>query len=269
MRVAVLGSGSRGNAVAVETQDGTLLIDAGFGPRSLSRRAKDAGISIDSVVGIVLTHEHGDHAREAAALARRFDCPLYGSTGTLAALEHRLDGVRVTRLETCRPARISPFSVTVCLTSHDAAEPLAVAVEGPTGSKLGVAYDLGRATAAVRYLLRGSHCLIVEANHDDLLLRTGPYPAAVRQRIAGTGGHLSNRAAAELIASLCHDALEFVVLAHLSDTCNRPEIARTVVRDALEESGFGGSLLVASQAEPLHQFDVTGPRGRPFFLAAV
>lgn len=261
MKVTVLGSGSRGNSVAVSVDGKTLLIDAGFGPRAVSRRAKTAGLDIGSLEGILLTHEHIDHTREAAQVARAFNCPIYGSEGTLAALGQKLDGAQLQPIETHRAYQIPPFTVTACLTSHDAAESLAFTVEcaDGSGSKLGVAYDLGRVSSAVRYLLRGCHCMIVEANHDETMLRTGPYPAALRRRIAGVDGHLSNRAAGSFLASLVHENLETVVLAHLSEKNNEPFLAERTVREALSETGYSGKLLVARQSEPLPFIDVAGP----------
>ncbi len=261
MKVAVLGSGSRGNSVAVSAQGKTLLIDAGFGPRAVKRRAGIAGLRIDSLVAILLTHEHTDHTSEALKLARSFDCPIYGSAGTLAALEPKLDGTRVQAIRTHRAYEIPPFVVTACLTSHDASESFAFTLECPAsgGAKLGVAYDLGRASSAVRYLLRNCNCLIVEANHDETMLRTGPYPAMLRNRISGVGGHLSNREAGTLIAGLCHARLETVILAHLSESNNQPQLAEEAVRTAIANSGFQGQLLVAQQSLPLPHIDVTGP----------
>jgi phosphoribosyl 1,2-cyclic phosphodiesterase len=260
MRVAVLGSGSRGNSVAVTAKNQTLLIDAGFGPRAVVRRAKEAGLTIESIAGILLTHEHIDHTREAAQVARVFDCPIFGSAGTLTALKPKLDGARVRQIKTHKAYRIPPFSVTACLTSHDAAESLAFSLEYPEtgGSKLGVAYDLGRASSAVRFLLRGCHCLIVEANHDETMLRNSPYPAALRRRISGVDGHLSNREAATLLAELSHKDLQAVVLAHLSEKNNEPRLAERAVRDAMSETGYYGKLMVAGQSQPLPFIEVTG-----------
>lgn len=250
MKLVVLGSGSRGNAFVVTSGGCSLLLDAGFGPRTLVQRAKKVGIDLRGVVGIVLTHEHGDHARGAGALARKVGCPIFASGGTLTALGDRLDGTRRNRITPHRNTAIGPFSVMGCRTSHDAAEPMAFVV-GVNGVRLGLAYDLGRPTAAVRYLLRGVTGLLLEANHDEILLRTSPYPASLRARIAGAGGHLSNRAAGELLAELCHEKMDSVVLVHLSDRCNRSDIARSEVEQALSARGFRGQLFVARQDEPL------------------
>ncbi|UCG86850.1 MAG: MBL fold metallo-hydrolase [Gemmatimonadota bacterium] len=257
MKVFVLGSGSRGNAVALQAESNTLLIDAGFGVRSLRRRAKAAGIELESVAGILLTHEHGDHSRGAAALARALRCPVYGSHGTLRALRRRQRELDAVLLPVGELAQVCGFTVTTCHTSHDALEPIAVTVEsGLSRLKLGLAYDVGRPTHRLIELLRDCHCLLVEANHDEGMLRQGPYPIHVRQRIAGPGGHLSNRAAANLLRQLVHPELGTVVLLHLSDRCNRPQLAAREIRAVLQASGFGGRLHIAPQDEPLQPIDL-------------
>jgi phosphoribosyl 1,2-cyclic phosphodiesterase len=242
MNVVVLGSGSRGNAVALVTGEATLLIDAGFSVRALKKRAVAAGVDLSKLVGVILTHEHGDHARGGAALAAGSGCPLYASAGTLSRLG--CQGRAIGQLETLD---VGPFVVSAVRTRHDAAEPMALAVTGPDGGKLGIAYDLGEAGVAVRYVLRAAECLVVESNYDDVMLRTGPYPASVRHRIAGPAGHLSNRAAAELLAELWHPGLHTIVLAHVSEQCNHPDLARAQVLGRLEPLGFEGDLLVAPQ----------------------
>ncbi len=120
-----------------------------------------------------------------------------------------------------------------------------------------MATDLGTPTVAVRHALRGSHLLILEANHDDIMLREGPYPWSIKSRIAGRHGHLSNRSSAELGVELMHRELAGVVLAHLSQECNEPELAAGVVGRALERKGYGGPMWVASQDEPLAGLDLS------------
>jgi phosphoribosyl 1,2-cyclic phosphodiesterase len=260
VKVAVLGSGSRGNAFAVSTRGATLVIDAGFGPKTLAKRARAAGIALDAAVGVVLTHEHGDHARGADRLAHALACPLFASAGTLAALSARLESVTTHTVEPHRRIGIGPFTVMACRTTHDAAEPLALRVCGPAdGATVGFAYDLGHVSPAVRSLLRGCQCLVIEANHDDALLHSAHYPPSVRRRIAGSGGHLSNHSAAGLAGELVHQSLDTVVLVHVSDHCNRPELAQHTVSERLRERGFRGRVLVAEQTAPLAAFDVLGP----------
>ncbi|MEE8117751.1 MAG: MBL fold metallo-hydrolase [Gemmatimonadales bacterium] len=252
IKVAVLGSGSRGNAIALRAEGTTVLIDAGFGLRALAKRAARADVMLDPMAAIALTHEHGDHVRGAAALAHRYGCPVLASPGTLEGV--RLDGITTVPLLPHESRHAGPFRIEAARTSHDATEPVALTITSRTGTKVGVAYDLGRATAAVRYLLRDCTVLILEANHDEVMLQTGPYPATVRHRISGSTGHLSNRCAAELAAEVWSPALEVVVLVHVSERCNRVELARDTMARALRHKGFSGKLLVAGQDEPLPAF---------------
>jgi phosphoribosyl 1,2-cyclic phosphodiesterase len=247
--LVVLGSGSRGNAVALATPDGVILIDAGFGPRTLARRLRAAGLPTEPILGILITHEHGDHARGAIPLARKTHAPILASAGTLRALRVPT-AIEVIPLSAYQNIAFAGMTVTACPVPHDAAEPIAVSLEG-FGHRVAVALDVGRTTSGLELLLRGASTVVLEANHDDILLRTGGYPPSVRERIAGSGGHLSNRAAAELLESVCHAGLETVVLAHLSAQCNTPALARAAAIAALRRRGFRGNLLVAAQDQPL------------------
>ncbi len=262
----VLGSGSRGNCCVVEHAGTAILIDAGFSPREIERRSETAGLALGRVGAIVLTHEHGDHACGAGRLARRLGVPVLTAPGTWTRLAPRMRQAEHRPLGFCARAEIGPFVITACPTSHDAAEPLALAVEVPGGIRIGVAYDLGRPTVAVRYLLRNLNAIVLEANHDDVLLRTSGYPPVVQRRIAGSGGHLSNRAAAELLTEVHHPGLGVVVLAHLSRQCNTADDARATVGPALRRAGFGGTLHVADQDEPLGPIHVGQTTGLQFGL---
>jgi len=263
----VLGSGSRGNCCAVESEGVALLIDAGFSAREIERRAEAGGLDLVRVAGIVLTHEHGDHACGAARLAHRLQVPVLTAPGTWRQLAAYMDQAEHRPLGLCARAELGPFIIDACPTSHDAAEPLAVVVRNLDGVSVGVAYDLGRPTTAVRYLLRELTAIVLEANHDEVQLRTSGYPPVVQRRIAGSGGHLSNRAAAELLAQLHHPGLQNIVLAHLSQQCNTAAEARATVAPALRRVGFGGVLHVADQEEPLPPIAVAHGGGVQFGLA--
>jgi phosphoribosyl 1,2-cyclic phosphodiesterase len=247
----VLGSGSRGNCFAVESDAVALLIDAGFSAREVERRAALVGLDLARIAGIVLTHEHGDHACGAAALARKLKAPVLTADGTWRRLAGALAEAEHRPLGLCDRVELGPFLVDACPTSHDATDPLAVVVRISDGCSVGVAYDLGRPTTAVRYLLRDLTAIVLESNHDEVQLRTSDYPAVVQRRIAGSGGHLSNRAAAQLLAELHHPGLSTVVLAHLSQQCNTAAEARAAVAPALRRVGFRGALHVADQDNPL------------------
>jgi len=257
-RLFVFGSGSKGNAFAVDSPDGALLIDAGFGVKAFRKRAERAGLDCGRIRGIAITHEHGDHAGGALALAREFEVPVVCSAGTWRALGAPED-VTFTQVRPARPAPFAGFVLHTMVTTHDAREPLAIAVETALGQRIAFAMDLGRSTHGLRWLLNGAHAVILESNYDDVMLRTGRYPPSVQQRIAGSGGHLSNRIAAEVLSTAMHKALEVVVLAHLSQECNSPSCARETVEPALKRRGFKGRLFVASQDDPLEAIPLSMP----------
>jgi len=191
-------------------------------------------------------------------LARRFGIPIYLTDKTLTACAALLSGKEcVERYASSEPFRIGPFEVQPFLTVHDAADPVAIAVRHvENGSKLGIATDLGRPTISVRDALRSCHVLVLEANHDEAMLWNGPYPWSVKQRIASSHGHLSNRASADLVRELLHPALASVILAHLSVHCNTAALARTVVERVLDRKGYSGDITVAPQDKPMETIDV-------------
>jgi phosphoribosyl 1,2-cyclic phosphodiesterase len=248
--LTVLGSGSKGNAVALAADGAVLLVDAGFSAKEIARRAELAGLDLGALCGIALTHEHGDHTQGAVRLAGRHRVPLLSSSGTWTALGAPV-GVRHHPVRPGGRSECGPFTLSGCALLHDAAEPLALTITTSSGVAVGIAYDFGRATQALRYHFRALHALVLEANYDEVMLRTSAYPAAVQHRIAGSGGHLSNRATAQLLQELCHPGLGTVVLAHLSQRCNSPEVARRTVEPALRRNGFRGAFHVAEQDAPL------------------
>lgn len=258
MRITVLGSGSEGNATLVESGDVALLINAGFSGRDVENRLRSVGVEPSALAGILITHDHTDHTRGMGVLARRFGLPLYLTEKTARACASLLNGTEtVRRYASSVPLRIGALEVLPFLTVHDAADPIAITItDVVSGSKMGIATDLGRPTAAVRAALRGSHFLVLEANHDDALLWRGPYPWSVKQRIASSHGHLSNRAAAQLLGELYHPGLAGVALAHLSQHCNDASLARDVIEAALATRGYRGFLEVAPQARPLDPIDL-------------
>lgn len=264
MRVAVLGSGSAGNSVLLCAGDTRVLVDAGFSARSIADRLDRLGISPDSITGIVVTHDHGDHTRGMGVFARRHSTPLHVTARTREACAKLLTGdEEIVEYQPGAPFAIRNLRVESFYTVHDAADPVGVTVvDERSGIRVGVATDLGRPTAQIRHALSGCDLLVLEANHDDVMLRTGPYPAAVKQRIASSHGHLSNQAAARLAVDLLHPRLAGVVLAHLSRECNRPLLAERVVGDALRKAGWQGHLEVATQDRPTALLDVEELRYR-------
>lgn len=247
MRTWVLGSGSEGNAVLVECGDSRILIDAGFGTRTISARLKTIGVSPASIEACILTHEHGDHARGAAAGARRWGWALFASAATVSQSDE-LREANCTPVPVGDTVTLSRALVTTYAVPHDAISPIGVRVtSASSGASTVVCTDLGHANDSVRSLCRDADVLIVESNHDDAMLRSGPYPPSVQARIASRVGHLSNRACAILARDVVHANLAHVVLAHLSERCNDHGVARGCMTDALSRTRFRGTTTVAMQ----------------------
>lgn len=264
MRVTVLGSGSSGNSILVEAGATRLLVDAGFSGRDLERRLTAVDCAPESIDALFVTHEHGDHTRGVGVFARRWGTPLYLGDRTHAACLTLLNGTETVHHYSCSaPVKIGGLRIEPFLTVHDAVDPFAVTVtERDTGEKLGIATDLGRPNVSVRHALRECDLLVLEANHDDVLLRESAYPWSVKVRIASSHGHLSNRAAADLVEEIAHPGLAAVVLAHLSEQANDPGLAQQVVGDRLQRIGFRGTLAVGAQRDPLDPIDVSALRRR-------
>jgi phosphoribosyl 1,2-cyclic phosphodiesterase len=258
LKVATLGSGSRGNSVFVESGKTRFLVDAGFSGSEISRRLGLLGIPPASIQAIVVTHEHRDHTSGIGIAARRWNWPLYLTPATERACAPLLRGTETIRHyhgET--PFDLGDVRVHPSSTCHDAADPVALTVLDPgSGLKVGVATDLGRATTPVRNALAGCHFVVLESNHDEIMLRESPYPWSVKQRIGGSRGHLSNRLATDLAVDLLHPALGGFLLAHLSDECNEPDAAVDMARKRLARRGYRGVVDVARQDRPSPLYDV-------------
>ncbi|KAA3654268.1 MAG: MBL fold metallo-hydrolase [Proteobacteria bacterium] len=245
MRFASLGSGSRGNALLVQSGRTRLLIDCGFGPRVLAQRLARLGVVPEQIDAVLITHEHSDHVAGVAALAKRYGCPVYLSAGTRQALASRQ--VVVPHLEEIDPSAaftLQDFDVHPYTVPHDAAEPTQF-VLASAGLRLGVLTDAGSVTPSMHEALRGCHGLMLEFNHDADMLARGPYPAFLKARVGGALGHLDNGMAADLLASLRGDALQVVLAAHLSETNNHPDHVEALLARVL--AGRPTAWQVASQ----------------------
>lgn len=233
LRFKSLGSGSSGNATLVEAQSGNLttrlLIDCGMGLRELENRLLQAGTSSTDLDAIFITHEHSDHIGCARSLVKRYSTPIWMSQGTWLAIandtwkpyQHLLNIARDGCIVEINELHISPFTV-----PHDAREPLQLrCTDGHRD--LGIVTDLGHGSAHVINALQGCHALILEANHDPELLEACSYPEFLKKRVSGPWGHLANHAAAELLAHIKHEHLNYVLAAHLSERNNTPHLAQT------------------------------------------
>ncbi len=269
MRFCSLGSGSTGNAGLIEAQDGNwttrILLDCGFSQRELIARLARAGVAIEQLDAIFVTHEHGDHVGCALAISRRYQIPLWMSRGTWRAV-NRLplpvdallfddalaadpadvgNGVEVNFARDGESIEFPGLSLLPYTVPHDAREPLQVVFNDAHARRLGVLTDAGCATAHLIERLQGCHGLLLECNHDSELLARSTYPASVKARIGGRLGHLSNEIAASILSAVTHGALRHVVAAHLSERNNQPALAQTALAHA-----FGASPDQIAVADP-------------------
>jgi phosphoribosyl 1,2-cyclic phosphodiesterase len=246
LRLAILGSGSEGNALFLEASGFRVLVDAGFSCRELEARLTGLGVDPARIDLILLSHEHGDHAKGAIRFAQRFRCPVAANRGTLRCLGPGVERLRVVPMEAGKPQVFGAWRVTAVRVPHDAVDPVAFRLETPDGS-VGYALDLGHAPEPVRRALESCEVLIVEANHDPDLLEQGPYPAELKQRLAGPRGHLSNDEAGRLIADVATRTTRSLVLAHLSRINNRESLAKLSARRALGSLSGAIRMTVAEQ----------------------
>jgi phosphoribosyl 1,2-cyclic phosphodiesterase len=257
LSVVVLGSGSAGNAVVVESRGRRLLLDAGFSCRELCRRLAAAGVAPESIEALVLTHEHDDHCRGADRFCSRYGIPLHATAGTLEALPLApgpRGGARLVR--SGEVTEVAGFAVEPFLVPHDAREPVGLVVEDGAGRRVGLVADLGSRSRLAWGRLRDLDLLILEANHDLDMLRNGPYPWPLKQRVAGRHGHLSNAEAALGAAELVCDRLARVVLYHLSRTNNLPALAAEAVGEALAREGSAAAVVLSEQDRATPRIEV-------------
>ncbi|HWI41577.1 MAG TPA: MBL fold metallo-hydrolase [Verrucomicrobiae bacterium] len=254
MRVCLLASGSKGNAIYVESGNTRLLVDAGLAAREIDRRLAAIGVEGTSLDAVLVTHEHSDHVRGAGAVARRYRIPVMLSHGTARPARTMLGKVEAREFESSQPftfrdLRIDPFPIT-----HDAADPVGFIIDSAEG-RVGVATDLGIATRLVQDKLASCRILVLEFNHDEEMLVNGPYPWHLKQRIRSRHGHLSNGESALLLEDILHGGLEAVFLAHLSEVNNHPEIALKAAASTVSRQNVcGARVIVGNQYQPSAAF---------------
>lgn len=233
MRFALLGSGSQGNATLIEAGGTRLLVDCGFNLRDTEARLAGLGIEAAQLDAVLVTHEHTDHLSGVARLARRHHLPVYLTHGTHAAWnDPKVPAALHFSPHTGFPIgaiQVQPYPV-----PHDAREPCQY-VLSHRGLRLGILSDAGHITAHMRAVLDGCDALLLECNHDPHMLANGPYHRALKARVGGHRGHLANAQSAELLRQLDLSRLQQLVLTHLSETNNSPELALSAVYEALQD----------------------------------
>jgi phosphoribosyl 1,2-cyclic phosphodiesterase len=236
VRVASLGSGSKGNATLIQAGDTQLLLDCGFGLRETEQRLQRLGTSARELTAIVVTHEHGDHIGGVPPLARRYQLPVYLSFGTRQAVSGGRQSLEALDCREVRPERafrVGALDVLPVPVPHDAREPLQFLFSAH-GRCAGVLTDLGSLTPHVVEAYAECDSLVLECNHDPGMLAKGPYPPSLKRRVGGHLGHLSNGQAAALLEQINLDRLQHLVLSHLSEQNNTPQRALQAVHDVVD-----------------------------------
>ena len=233
MRAYTLGSGSKGNAIVLESDGTRVIIDNGYSPRELARRLATVKIAPESISAIIVTHEHIDHSRGVPRAQKKWKWEVYASGGTLRAMTS-INPDRCTEVKAGAPVAIGAIEFEFIRVPHDANATISlVATSTRTGFRTGVAHDLGAVPEALRTAFARLDLLLLESNHDEDMLRDGPYPRFLQQRISGGYGHLSNRKSAAFARELAGPELRELVLLHLSEVNNTPRHAVEAARSAL------------------------------------
>jgi phosphoribosyl 1,2-cyclic phosphodiesterase len=267
LRVSILASGSSGNITLLETERTRILVDAGLGKRETLARLAAVERTIDHLDGILITHEHSDHCSGLPQMLALWKAPLYVTEPTMDALHRCLPETfpkRIRGVESISPGQrfaIGDIDVHAFAIPHDAADPVGLTFRAG-GAKLALVTDLGYMPELVKVHLRDADCLILESNHDLDMLKVGPYPWVVKQRVLSRTGHLSNHAVSEYLSD--PDGFDatarYLVLAHISAENNNPDLVLISAEEALRrrpaEAAFSGEVLVASQHVPLEPLEL-------------
>lgn len=250
MLISPLGTGSSGNSHYVESDGTRILVDAGFGIRTTAKRLERIGRSIESLDGIVLTHEHSDHIKGAASIAKKYGIPVYATRGTLDGTALDESEIRLVEIRNDTSFRIGDLEIHAARTSHDAFDPSCYVVEGVDGTRVGIATDLGFVDPHVVRHLQGCDALFFEANHDVDLLRRGSYPWVLKRRILSRVGHLSNDDSMAALARILCDRVKTLTLIHLSKENNHESIVREMALEMLEGLGARIDVRISRQNDP-------------------
>ncbi|GAB6137215.1 MBL fold metallo-hydrolase [Halanaerobaculum tunisiense] len=242
----MLASGSSGNAIYIGTQKHKILVDAGLSGAEINRRLQEIEVDLADLDAILLTHEHSDHISGAGVLARRCDLPIYATEGTWQAGAEKLGKLRSEQQFICSEVfAIGELNIKSFTIPHDAQEPVGYTIRYQ-GHKVAVATDMGVVTEEVKEEVAGAQLVVLEANHDLEMLKIGPYPWSLKKRVMSPKGHLSNDDAAALAVELAQQEANRILLAHLSQDNNIPELAFLTIKNMLVEQGLklGGDVVL-------------------------
>ncbi len=237
-RLCTLASGSAGNSTYIGSADCGILIDAAPSTKAILTALCENGIQKESIKAIFLTHAHEDHIAALKVLVKKIDAPIFASKETAEFIMEnpRFDGIEIKTME--KELSVGEMTVSRFATMHDSPGSSGYRVSFADGTEVGLCTDLGIVTDEVKNGLCGCKAVVLESNHDVLMLQNGPYPYPLKQRISGDLGHLSNGNAAALAAFLVENGTKHLVLAHLSRENNTPEIAKRTIKSGLMSAGF-------------------------------
>lgn len=259
MDLCSIASGSSGNCIYAGTSDSHLLVDAGISKKKIEEGLNKIGLKASEIKGVLITHEHSDHIKGLGVLARRYGIPMYATEGTIDWIRRNKPIGEVDESLFCPilpgvDFAIGDIAVHPLKTSHDAADPVAYILRN-NGKSMGIITDLGKYDDYIVDKLQGLDVLLLEANHDVKMLQAGAYPYFLKQRILGDRGHLSNELSGQLLGRVLHDQFKKVVLGHLSNENNYPQLAYETVKleITMGENPYKGNdfpISVANRSEP-------------------
>lgn len=237
------GSGSSGNCYFLYTDNDGLLIDAGVGIRTLKKYFRDYGLQMQQVRQIVITHDHADHVKSVGNISRELDIPVYTTREVHEGIfrnycvSRKVEAHNAHSIERGTKCQLGQFSVTSFKVPHDSADCVGYFIEAE-GVSFCIVTDVGEVTDEIKPFISRANYLVLEANHDEEMLRNGPYPQHLKTRILGPQGHLSNTKCGEALVENATVNLKCVWLCHLSEENNHPELARKTVEAILRNSGI-------------------------------
>jgi phosphoribosyl 1,2-cyclic phosphodiesterase len=251
MRFASLGSGSAGNCMVIEQANTRLLLDCGFSPNEIVKRLQALDLKPEQISGVLVTHEHDDHAKGAFKFAAKFNVPVWLSHGSLKMCERYMPvaaPIQINIIDSHTLFSIEDIEINPYPVPHDAREPTQFTFSDGN-YKLGVLTDAGSSTAHIEHVLSGCDALVLECNHDLAMLENGPYAWTLKKRVGSRLGHLDNQSAAALLARLDNGKLKHILAAHLSAKNNTADLAKKALSQVLncaqdwvgiaqQESGF-------------------------------
>ena len=244
-----MASGSSGNCYYLGTPEYGILIDAGISIRTIKKVLKDRSVDMSQIMGVLVTHDHADHIKSVGCISKDFHIPVYAT----ATVHHGIERNYCVRakvpvgnkhvIENGIMQKLGNFNITSFHVPHDSMDCVGYQIEHE-GMTIVLATDVGEITDEIRKAISVADYLIIEANHDEAMLMSGPYSAYLKQRVSGPNGHLSNKNCAKVIAEEASEKLKHIWLCHLSEENNHPELARITIEQTLAEAGkpIGDSL---------------------------